>query len=112
MAHPLPTVSPLAVNPGTRWKRGRSVDDQRALVVESDPSMRRYLEKYMSDRGCQTVIVRSLPDALDQLARDSFNFTVIDLDHEAVAGSNFVSDLKLQRGDPGTVIALTNGQPW
>ena len=74
--------------------------------------MRRYLEKYMSDRGCQAVVVRSLPDALDQLARDSFNFTVIDLDHEAVAGSNFVSDLKLQRGDPGTVIALTNGQPW
>jgi len=86
------------------------VDDQKALVVESDPSMRRYLEKYMSDRGCQAVVVRTLPDALDQLARDSFNFTVIDLDQEA--GSGFVSDLKLQRGDPGTVIALTNGQPW
>jgi transcriptional regulator with PAS, ATPase and Fis domain len=74
--------------------------------------MQRFLLKYMSDRGCQAVVVRSIPDALDQLARDSFNFTVVDLEHESTATSSFLSDLRLQRGDPGTVIGLTNGQAW
>jgi two-component system, NtrC family, response regulator AtoC len=87
------------------------VDDQRALVVESDPAMQRILLKYMSDRGCQAVVVRSIPDALDRLAHDSFSFTVIDLEHESMTAPNVVSDLKLQRGDPGTVIALTNDHP-
>jgi two-component system response regulator AtoC len=87
------------------------VEEQKALVVGSDPVLQRFLLKYMSDRGCQAVAVRSIPDALDRLAHDSFDFTVIDLEHESVTASNFVSDLKLQRGDPGTVIALTSGQP-
>src|SRR5205814_928481 len=69
------------------------------------------LLKYMSDRGCQAVVVRSIPDALDRLAHDSFNFTVIDLEHESMTAPNILSDLKLQRGDPGTVIALTSDHP-
>ena len=103
--------SPLVARNEVILKTGSHVDDQRALVVESDPAMQRYLLKYMSDRGCQAVVVRSIPDAFDQLARDSFDVTVIDLE-DARIGSHFVSDLKLQRGDPGTVIALTNNQPW
>src|SRR2546423_14870567 len=73
--------------------------------------MQRILLKYMSDRGCQAVVVRSIPDALDRLAHDSFNFTVIDLEHESMTAPNILSDLKLQRGDPGTVIALTSDHP-
>jgi len=87
------------------------VDDQRALVVESDPAMQRYLLTFMSKRGCQVIVVRSLPEALDQLARDSFDITVIDLEDVRV-NSRFVSDLKRQRGDAGTVIGLTSNQPW
>src|SRR6266850_1329092 len=73
--------------------------------------MQRILLKYMSDRGCQAVVVRSIPDALDRLAHDSFNFTVVDLEHESMTAPNVLSDLKLQRGDPGTVIALTSDHP-
>jgi two-component system, NtrC family, response regulator AtoC len=88
------------------------VDDHKALVVENDPAMQRYLLTYMSDRGCRTVVVPSMSDALDQVARDSFSVTVIDLEHESTLVSKFVSGLKLQGGDPGAVIALTSGQPW
>jgi DNA-binding NtrC family response regulator len=73
--------------------------------------MQRFLLKYMSDRGCHAVVVPSIPDALEQLARDSFDFTLVDLENEPVTPSIFLSDLRLQPGDPGTVIALTSGHP-
>src|SRR5438105_10425520 len=90
---------PLAVNRRAPGNGVGHVDDQRALVVESDPAMQRILLKYMSDRGCQAVVVRSIPDALDRLAHDSFNFTVIDLEHESMTAPNVLPDLKLQRAD-------------
>jgi len=74
--------------------------------------MQQYLQRYLSERRCQAVVARTIPDALERLAQDSYKFTVIDLDHESITAADFVSDLKLQPGDPGTVVGLANGHPW
>jgi len=72
-------LGPLRLT-GSSLETGRTWTDQRVLVVESNPGMPRYLLKHMSDLSCQAVVVRSLPDALHQLARASFDITVLDLE--------------------------------
>jgi two-component system, NtrC family, response regulator AtoC len=95
-----------------RLKWGQRVSEQKALIVGSDPAMQRYLQRYLSERGCQAVVARTIPDAVERLVQDSYQFTVIDLDHQSITAADFVSDLKLQAGHPGTVIGLRNDHPW
>ncbi len=82
------------------------MDDQKALVIEPDPTLQRHLRDYLNDRGCQTVLVPTVSEALGKLAHGSFCFTLVDLDQGTGAARAF-ADLKLQVGDPGTVIGLT-----
>jgi two-component system, NtrC family, response regulator AtoC len=95
-----------------RASSGGRVSEQKALIVGRDLAMQRYLQRYLSERGCQSVVARTIPDALECLARGSYKLTVIDLDHESITAADFVSDLKLQPGDPGTVVGLGNDHPW
>ena len=84
------------------------MDGRKALVIEPDPTLQRHFLDHLSDRGWHTVVVASITEALRKLAQGSFCFTVVDLDHEGGPSRDTLADLKLQSGDPGTVIGLTS----
>ena len=91
--------------------KAEGVDSRKALIVANDPMLQQYVLNCVRARGCRTVLVPSVADALEQLAHERFCFTVVDLDEEPAGTGHLAAHLKLQSGDPGTVIGLTSADP-
>src|SRR6202171_4160563 len=79
------------------------------LVVETEPATRRYLTSLLESWGYEPVVASSVDESLAILAHSHFLFSLLDLDLEGADGNELLKRLRVQGGDPGAIIVLTNG---
>ena len=79
------------------------------LVVEADPVARRHLTSLLETWGYEPVVASSVDEALAALAHNHFVFSLLDLDLDGADGNELLKRLRVQGGDPGAIIAITNG---
>ena len=85
------------------------MSDSRVLFVGIDPALQTSALSFLERRGYRCVLARSMSDAFQPLAHDSFSFTLLDLTngHRGV-DLDLVPRLKLQGGDPGPLIGVVD----
>jgi len=79
------------------------------LVVETDPVARRHLTSLLETWGYEPVIANSVDESLALLAHSHFVFSLLDLDLDGADGNELLKRLRVQGGDPGAIIVITNG---
>ena len=79
------------------------------LVVETDPIARRHLTSLLETWGYEPVVAGSVNESLAALAHNHFVFSLLDLDLGGADGNELLKRLRVQGGDPGAIIVLTNG---
>src|SRR6266567_2660811 len=79
------------------------------LVVESDPVARRHLTNLLETWGYEPVVASSVDESLAVLAHSRFLFSLLDLDLDGADGNELLKRLRVQGGDPGAIIVITNG---
>jgi two-component system response regulator AtoC len=83
------------------------VDKPTVLVVEPDPQLSEHLSSFLSNRGYHCLRATSIEEALEPLAHNDFQFTLFDL-AVGTGGPNSVPRLRLQGGNPGSIIGLVD----
>src|SRR5574342_93395 len=79
------------------------------LVVETDPVARRHLTSLLETWGYAPVVAGSVDESLAVLAHSHFLFSLLDLDLDGADGNELLKRLRVQGGDPGAIIVITNG---
>ena len=79
------------------------------LVVETDPVARRHLTSLLETWGYEPVVASSVDESLAVLAHSHFLFSLLDLDLDGADGNELLKRLRVQGGDPGAIIVITNG---
>ena len=79
------------------------------LVVEADPVARRHLTSLLETWGYEPVVAGSVDESLALLAHSHFLFSLLDLDLDGADGNELLKRLRVQGGDPGAIIVITNG---
>ncbi len=79
------------------------------LVVETDPVTRRHLTSLLETWGYEPVLAGSVDESLAVLADSHFLFSLLDLDLDGADGNELLKRLRVQGGDPGAIIVITNG---
>ncbi|MBI1727437.1 MAG: sigma-54-dependent Fis family transcriptional regulator, partial [Candidatus Rokubacteria bacterium] len=79
------------------------------LVVETDPVARRRLTSLLATWGYEPVVASSVDEALAILGHNHFLFSLLDLDLDGADGNDLLKRLRVQGGDPGAIIVITNG---
>jgi len=79
------------------------------LVVETDPVARRHLTSLLETWGYEPVVASSVDESLAILAHSHFLFSLLDLDLDGADGNELLKRLRVQGGDPGAIIMITNG---
>jgi len=79
------------------------------LVVETDPVARRHLTSLLETWGYEPVVASTVDESLAVLAHSHFHFSLLDLDLDGTDGNELLKRLRVQGGDPGAIIVLTNG---
>jgi DNA-binding NtrC family response regulator len=79
------------------------------LVVETDPVARRHLTSLLETWGYEPVVANSVDESLALLAHSHFHFSLLDLDLDGTDGNELLKRLRVQGGDPGAIIVITNG---
>ena len=79
------------------------------LVVETDPVARRRLTSLLATWGYEPVVASSVDEALAILGHSRFLFSLLDLDLDGADGNDLLKRLRVQGGDPGAIIVITNG---
>jgi two-component system response regulator AtoC len=83
------------------------MDKPTVLVVEPDSQLSDSLASFLSSRGYHCLRAASIEEALEPLAQNDFRFTLFDL--AIGSGSpNSVPRLRLQGGNPGSIIGLVD----
>jgi two-component system response regulator AtoC len=80
-----------------------------ALVVETEPVTRRHLTSLLESWGYEPVVASSVDESLAILAHSHFLFSLLDLDLDGADGNELLKRLRVQGGDPGAIIVITNG---
>jgi two-component system response regulator AtoC len=84
--------------------RGRTV-----LTLSSESATRQHLATLLADLGYAATGVTRVDEALTELARGEFALTMLDLGGDGNQGSELLRRLRVQGGEPGAVIVVTNG---
>src|SRR6266496_5992258 len=79
------------------------------LVVETDPVARHHLTTLLETWGYDPVVATSVDESLAVLAHGHFLFSLLDLDLDGTDGTELLKRLRVQGGDPGAIIVITNG---
>ncbi len=79
------------------------------FVVETDPVARRRLTSLLETWGYEPVVASSVDEALAILGHSHFLFSLLDLDLDGADGNDLLKRLRVQGGDPGAIIVITNG---
>jgi len=79
------------------------------FVVETDPVARRRLTSLLETWGYEPVVAGSVDEALAILGHSHFLFSLLDLDLDGADGNDLLKRLRVQGGDPGAIIVITNG---
>jgi len=79
------------------------------LVVESDPVVRQHLTSLLETWGYEPVVASSVSESLAALTHNHFIFSLLDLDLDGADGNELLKRLRVQGGDPGAIIVITNG---
>ena len=79
------------------------------LVVETDPVARRHLTGLLETWGYEPVVASTVDESLAVLAHSHFHFSLVDLDLDGTDGNELLKRLRVQGGDPGAIIVITNG---
>jgi two-component system response regulator AtoC len=79
------------------------------LVVETDPVARRHLTNLLETWGYEPVVASTVDESLAVLAHSHFHFSLLDLDLDGNDGNELLKRLRVQGGDPGAIIVITNG---
>jgi two-component system response regulator AtoC len=79
------------------------------LVVETDPAAQRHLTSLLETWGYEPVVASSVDESLAILAHGHFLFSLLDLDLDGADGNELLKRLRVQGGDPGAIIVITNG---
>jgi len=79
------------------------------LVVEADPVARRHLTSLLETWGYKPVVAGSVDESLAALAHNHFVFSLLDLDLDGADGNELLKRLRVQGGNPGAIIVITNG---
>src|SRR6267142_379902 len=95
---------------GSPRGRGHRVESQSALVVASATGAGSNVLSFLKSRGYVCVVAGTVGEALKALEHQNFTFSVVDLELVTANGRDLVQSLKAQRGDPGPIIALSEGQ--
>jgi two-component system, NtrC family, response regulator AtoC len=88
------------------------VQPPKVLIVEPDPNMRESLAAFLGSRGYQCVLTTSIEEALEPLAVNDFQMTLLDLEVHGASGPDLVPRLRLQGGYPGPIIGLVSARDW
>jgi two-component system response regulator AtoC len=83
------------------------MDKPTVLIVEPDPQLSDDLSSLLSSRGYHCLRAASIEEALEPLAQNDFCFTLFDLAIGS-GGPNSVPRLRLQGGNPGSIIGLVD----
>jgi DNA-binding NtrC family response regulator len=89
--------------------QGESMKKRFVLVVEADPVAQRHLTSLLETWGYETVVAGSVDEALALLAHNHFVFSLLDLNLDGADGNELLKRLRVQGGDPGAIIVITNG---
>jgi two-component system response regulator AtoC len=84
----------------------------KVLIVEPDPNMRESLAAFLGTRGYQCILTTSIEEALEPLASNDFQMTLLDLEVDGASGPDLVPRLRLQGGYPGLIIGLVSARDW
>ena len=83
--------------------------DQPVLFIGSRASSRDGIVDFLEAQGCSSVVVESVPEALNTLATKNFTLTLVDLSAGGADDPSLAAQLRGQSGDPGALIAVLNG---
>ncbi len=86
-----------------------TLKERLVLMVLADPVMQRYLGSLVSAWGYEAVLTSTVDEALAALAHNDFVFCLLDPNLDGADGIEFLRRLKIQGGNPGPIILLTNG---
>ena len=87
----------------------KTVKERLVLMVLGDPVMQRYLGSLVSAWGYEAVLTSMVDESLAALAHNDFAFCLVDPNLDGADGIEFLRRLKIQGGNPGPIILLTNG---
>ncbi len=76
------------------------------LAVEAEPAPQKHLTNLLQGWGYAPVAAGSVEEALAALATSRFDFSLVAMDLDGSDGIEFLRRLKLQGGDPGSIIML------
>jgi DNA-binding response OmpR family regulator len=79
------------------------------LVVETELATRQHLTDLLESWGYEPVVASSVDESLAILAHRHFLFSLLDLDLDGADGNDLLKRLRVQGGDPGAIIVITNG---
>ena len=84
--------------------------EPQVLFVGDDPLLQMSTTRFLETRGYRPIVARSIRDAFQLLARETFCFTVLDLvanGHDPM-DLDLVRRLRLQPGNPGALIGVVD----
>jgi len=78
------------------------------LMVQAEPGKQRPLSTLLSQWGYAPVAARSVEDAFAALGHTRFLFSLVDAELDGADGLEFLRRLRIQGGDPGPIIMLSD----
>ena len=79
------------------------------LTLSTNPSTRHQLSGFLAGLGYTAIGASRVEEALAEVTRGDFALTLLDLSSDATDGLDLLRRLRVQGGQPGAVIVLSNG---
>ncbi len=79
------------------------------LTLSANPGTRHQLSGLLAGLGYTTIGASRVEEALAEVSRGDFALTMLDLSSDAADGLDLLRRLRVQGGQPGAVIVLSNG---
>jgi len=77
-------------------------------MIEPEPILREHLASLLEQWGYTPVPVTSVNEALAALSHTRFSFSLVEIELNGADGIDFLRRLKLQGGDPGPIVMLSD----
>lgn len=88
---PLPSANPGAASPSTATLE--AAKGTRVLVVEDEPTVARLIADVLEDQGMQVEVLLSGREALERVARESYDLVICDMKMPGLDGRHFYRSL-------------------